>query len=276
MIDYLIIGHLTADLQDDGSQRTGGTALFAALTAHQLGARVAILTTAASDLDVSMIPADVELMLIPSPVTTTFRNTYEHNARTQYMYTRAATLPLEELGRAPRARVTHLGPVAYEIPAYDPSDVHGGFVGLTAQGMLRHVAPDKQVTTDARLLRRMSFDGIHAMVLSEEDVNGDGASVVAAAERLPIVALTRAERGATVWFEGQRREVPAFQANVVDPTGAGDVFATAFFLALAAGAAPVAAARQACAAASCAIEGPGVATLPTPDEVAARIARGPA
>ncbi len=45
--DYLVIGHHTADLQEDGTVRTGGTALFAALTAYHLGARVAILSSAA-------------------------------------------------------------------------------------------------------------------------------------------------------------------------------------------------------------------------------------
>jgi hypothetical protein len=274
MLDYLVIGHLTSDLQEDGSSRTGGTALFAALTAHQLGARVAILTSAAPDLDLSVIPPDVEVMVIPSPESTTFRNRYQHNARTQYMYTRARTLELADLRRAPRARVTHLGPVAYEIPSYDPSDVHGGFVGLTVQGMLRHVAPDKQVSTDATLLRWMSFDGIDAMALSEEDVNGDEDSVVVATTRVPVVALTRAERGATVWHQGQRHEVPAFPADVVDPTGAGDVFATAFFMALAGGDDPIESARRACAAASCVIEGPGVECLPDRDAVATRLARG--
>ncbi len=274
MLDYLVIGHLAADLQEDGSTRLGGTALYAALTAHQLGQRVAILSTAASDLDLSVIPPGIEVTVIPSPVSTTFRNTYHENARTQFMYQRANTLQVEDLRRAPPARVTHLGPVAFEIPDGSPPRAPGGFVGLTVQGMLRQVDEDKRVWTDATLLRRLPFTGVDAMALSEEDVNGDEESVIAATGRVPIVALTRAERGATLWCRGERIEVPAYHADVVDPTGAGDVFATAFFIALAAGEHPVAAARRACAAASCVIEGPGVETLPTPAAVAARMARG--
>ncbi len=274
MVDYLVIGHLTADLQEDGGTRTGGTALYAALTAYQLGARVAILTSAAPDIDRTMLPAAIAVTLLPAPVSTTFRNRYLNNTRTQFMYHRAPTLTSGDLALAPPARVLHLGPVADEVPHVVPAGVSDRFVGLTAQGLLRSVGPDKQVLTDPTLLRRLPFTGIDAMVLSEEDVNFDEDSVVAATMRVPIVALTRAERGATIWYRGEPFEVPAFQAHVVDPTGAGDVFATAFFMALAAGEGPVAAARRACAAASCVIEGVGVETLPTHDAVAARMARG--
>lgn len=274
MLDYLVIGHLTVDLLEDGSTRTGGTALYAALTAHKLGQRVAILSTAADDIDLSDIPADIDVTVLPSPVSTTFRNIYQLNDRTQFMYQRANPLQAEDLRSAPQARVTHLGPVAFEIPDDPPLGFPRGFVGLTVQGMLRQVGAGKQVTTDATLLRRLSFEGIDAMALSEEDVNGDEESVIAATSRVPIVALTRAERGATLWYRGERLEVPAYRADVVDPTGAGDVFATAFFIALAAGAPPFTAARRACATASCVIEGIGVETLPTPEAVAARMMRG--
>lgn len=272
--DYLVIGHLTADLQEDGTVRTGGTALFAALTAYQLGARVAILSAAASDLDLSMIPSEVDVTLLRSSVSTAFRNTYHDGARTQFMYHPAPAVTLDDLKNAPQAHVVHLGPVANEVPQEYPAELKRGFVGLTVQGMLRSVTADDQVQTDASLLRRLPFTGVDAMALSIEDVNGDEDAVIAATDRVPVVALTRAERGATIWYAGQRHEVPAFRANVVDPTGAGDVFATAFFMALEAGEEPLAAARRACAAASCVVEGHGVETLPTLADVEERMARG--
>ncbi len=81
------------------------------------------------------------------------------------------------------------------------------------------------------------------MALSIEDVNGDEDAVIAATDRVPVVALTRAERGATIWLTANVTRCPRSTANVVDPTGAGDVFATAFFMALEAGEASLAAAR---------------------------------
>ncbi len=69
------------------------------------------------------------------------------------------------------------------------------------------------------------------------------------------------------------RAAVAAPTAMAAPTGAGDVFATAFFIALEAGEEPVVAARRACAAASCVIEGMGVETLPTLGAVEARMAR---
>ncbi len=271
--DYLVIGHLTADLQEDGSTITGGTALFSALTAHRLGARVAILSAASPDLDLSMIPPQIDVTLLPSPVSTAFRNIYNNGARTQFMYHPAPAFTLDDLKHAPRARVVHLGPIANEVPLVYPPELKRGFVGLTVQGMLRSVTPTNQVQTDPSLLRRLPFTGIDAMALSIEDVNGDEDAVIAATDRVPIVALTRAEQGATIWFDGERYEIPAFPAKVVDPTGAGDVFATAFFMALEAGEPPLAAARRASATASRVVEGHGVTTLPTLADVEERLRR---
>src|SRR5699024_1212589 len=42
--DYLLIGHITADLLTDGSVQLGGTALYSGLAAAHMGANVAILT----------------------------------------------------------------------------------------------------------------------------------------------------------------------------------------------------------------------------------------
>lgn len=44
-----------------------------------------------------------------------------------------------------------------------------------------------------------------------------------------MVAVTRAAKGVSLYQQGQKRDHPAFYvAEIVDPTGAGDVFAAAF------------------------------------------------
>ena len=42
--------------------------------------------------------------------------------------------------------------------------------------------------------------------------------------------VTEARKGCTVWHGGRPVRYPPFEAQEVDPTGAGDVFAAAFFL----------------------------------------------
>ena len=50
-IDYLVIGHVTNDIQPDGTQILGGTVSFAANMARALGLRVGIVTCAGKDSD---------------------------------------------------------------------------------------------------------------------------------------------------------------------------------------------------------------------------------
>ncbi len=76
--DYLVIGHLTADLQEDGSTiELAAPPCSPHLPHYHLGARVAILSTASPDLDLSMIPPQIDVTLLPSPVSTAFRNIYQ-------------------------------------------------------------------------------------------------------------------------------------------------------------------------------------------------------
>lgn len=274
MIDYVVIGHICADLQPDGSTRLGGTALFAALTAHRLGLRTAILTACAPDFDLSAIPEAVQILRQPSPATTIFENRYHAGGRTQLLHARAATIdlryvPLEWLN----ASIVHIAPIIQEVPDTVAAIFPRALIGVTPQGWIRSVQPDKIVTTAPNDLLELPLTGVRIVILSEEDVQYDEPLVQRVARRIPIVVLTRAERGATVFVSGAPTDVAAFPAEAVDPTGAGDVFAAAFFMALQQGQLPSAAARWACAAAAYAIEGPGVSTLPTTGQVEERFKR---
>jgi sugar/nucleoside kinase (ribokinase family) len=144
-------------------------------------------------------------------------------------------------------------------------------IAATPQGWLRHVQPSKIVTTTPAQLLDLSLEGVGIIVLSEEDVQGDEQIVQKLSTRIPVVVLTRAERGATVLLEGTPTHVSAFPAAVVDPTGAGDVFAAGFLCALQRGDDPVTAARWACATAAWAIEAPGISGLPTTAMVRQRL-----
>ena len=75
--DILLIGHVTSDLvsaDPNSDSRLGGTVSFAAITALRLGRRPTVITRAAATTDLSELPADLDLHVLPSPVTTTFAN----------------------------------------------------------------------------------------------------------------------------------------------------------------------------------------------------------
>lgn len=105
------------------------------------------------------------------------------------------------------------------------------------------------------------------------------ASVEAALQQLcgptaRMGVVTRGERGAIALCDGRVLEVPALQIEVVDTTGAGDVFRAAFACALLAGRGPREVLEWACAAAGLACLGRGAqAALPDASDVEARLRR---
>lgn len=272
--DYVVIGHICADLQPDGATRLGGTALFAALTAYQLGLRVAVLTACAPPFDLSTIPHAIAIVRQPSPVTTIFENRYAGGQRTQFLHARAIPIDLAALPPAWRdASIVHLAPIMREVPI--DTDWRALFpdalIAATPQGWLREATPPGMVRAVPQRLVDVPLHGVDVVVLSEEDVAGDEALVWRLARHVPLVTLTRAERGATLIRQEWVEDIPAFPATVIDPTGAGDVFTAAFLHMLQRSGDARFAARWACAAAAFAIEAPGVSGLPDAAQVAARV-----
>jgi sugar/nucleoside kinase (ribokinase family) len=73
--------------------------------------------------------------------------------------------------------------------------------------------------------------------------------------------------GCTVFHRGEKRSLPARPARVIDPTGAGDVFAAAFFIRWAETGDPGQAAVFANVTASMALQRPGPGGAPSRIEV---------
>jgi ribokinase len=89
-----------------------------------------------------------------------------------------------------------------------------------------------------------------------------------------IVIATLGGRGLVMVSPDGVVALPAFKAKVVDTTGAGDCFVGALAARLLSGASIIDAARYANAAAACSVERLGATpSMPTPKEVAARLAR---
>lgn len=230
-IDYLIIGHVSQDVTPDGP-RVGGSVAYAGLTASALGMRVGVLTAAAADLDLTPV-AGLTVERIPSLQSTAFDNRYTQAGRTQRLLARAD--PLRESQLPPRWRKTpivHLGPIADEVDLAFVDAFPGSLIGLTPQGWLRRwdeVGTVRLVTWEALkpILPRAA-----AVVVSVEDLKGDPGAAKAMAASCRLLAVTDGAVGATLYWDGKVREIAAHPATQLDPTGAGDVFAAAFFVLL--------------------------------------------
>ncbi|HZP27294.1 MAG TPA: PfkB family carbohydrate kinase [Dehalococcoidia bacterium] len=269
---FLVVGHVLEDVLPDGSRRLGGAATYASLQALRLGLRVALLTTAPADFDLSPL-AGVELHRIDSPVASSMRNVYEGGQRRQYLLQRGPVIRPEdvpaELAAAP---VVLLGPIAGDVDPAVAERFPGSPVGLGVQGWLREAGPDGLIGPSP--WRDVSLPpNATAIFVSDEDlpVTERRAALDDWAARVPVVACTRSQFGAEVCWRGERRSIPAFPARTVDPTGAGDVFAAAFLVRFRETEDAWLAARFAAAAASLAVEGEGYSAIPTRAQVEERL-----
>ncbi|HPS32242.1 MAG TPA: PfkB family carbohydrate kinase [Anaerolineaceae bacterium] len=228
-IDYLVIGHITQDLLDDGTYRPGGTVSYSGLTAKALGRRVGILTSCAADTDLDAY-AGIQVRTLPAAQSTVFRNIPTDSGRLQYMYHSARRLDAssvpEEWKNSP---IVHLGPVAAEI---DP-DIYTAFprslLCLTPQGWLRSFAQDGRVFPVDWTYSPKLLQAAHAVVLSLEDLRNDEKKVEKWASMCHLLAVTESDQGARVYWNGDVRRFPAPKVALAEDTGAGDIFAACFF-----------------------------------------------
>jgi sugar/nucleoside kinase (ribokinase family) len=272
--EFIIIGHITQDLLPDGGLSLGGTVSYAATTAQRMGYRVGVVTSTGPNLDVKQVLPFAQHSCHTASETTVFENIYMDGERTQILHKRAGILHCEHVPEPWRnAPVAHLGPLDQEIDegvffCFDDEVL----IGVTPQGFLRRWDDQGLISfvdwdPPESVLRR-----INVLVLSEQDVPDPDGLVRDWGQFIDVIVVTRAEKGATVYHEGEPCDYPARPAEQVDPTGAGDVFAAAFMIRLIETRDPCQAAQFANVVASFSIEGPGVRGIPMRDQVESYLA----
>jgi 1D-myo-inositol 3-kinase len=267
---YVIVGHVTLDVVSGGVV-PGGTATYAGKMARNLGERVGLVTSSAGDFDYAAALPGVEVARVPSTSTSTFENIYVGSHRDQYI--RAVAEPLDASAVPQRwrsARIVHLAPLTNEVRPGVEDAFPGALRAATPQGWLRRWGADGLVHAEGwdRIVARLSR--LDAVVLSEEDVQRDEATIDMLRRNIPLLVVTRGARGADLFRNGHGQLIPPFEVDEVEPTGAGDAFAAAFFIEMARSGDP----EKACVLASCAgsfvVQAPGADGVPTAEQVAER------
>ena len=266
-IDYLVIGHFSKDLTAEGTH-LGGTAAYSALTARALGLRVGIVSSFnANDLDLNAL-GDIPLINIPSEETTTFENVLNGNKREQILHQQAAQIDFEQIPKVwRRSTIIHLAPVVQEMASQLPEGFSSAFLGLTPQGWLRDWGAEGKITQKKWSLAEPSLNQASAAVLSAEDVDNDEELIEEFSLASRVLAITEGNEGARLYWNNDTRRFPASQKKVVDTTGAGDIFAAAFFIRLHSTRDPWEAARFATCLASQSVTRCGLESIPTEDEI---------
>jgi sugar/nucleoside kinase (ribokinase family) len=268
--DYTTVGHVTVDVMADGSRRPGGGAFYSALQAARLGRRARIFTRGVpQEIEALLAPyaAELDVHVEPAPHTTTLQTSIAGATRVQRMLAWAGEIGGSRQLDALDTAILHVAPVARETGLCAPG--RAGFVGLTPQGLVRTWsalgAPVRAQELEVELLPRRcdaivissaERDSCAALLAAHEDAG-------AGTRRQPVLAVTNAAGPTELHLpDGRTARVAVTPiADARDDMGAGDVFAAAFFVALAEGAAAERAAGFANAAAAVRIAGVGAQAI---------------
>jgi len=278
MVEVVLFGHITIDTIVKGNRRwssIGGTVVYGSFAALRYGATPIIVSKVGEDfLDEYLIflsRSNVDITNVkvrPGTKTTRFKLTYRDSERELVVSSVADRITrwdadLVELD----GRVAIVGPVAGEVELDALESIHSraALTALDVQGYLRRVAPKKPVRltrSEAALRALRHADIVHADEDEAEVLTGAGPDESArwmVAQGVKVALVTMGSHGSYVAYGNKLAYVPAYKdVQVVDETGAGDVFLTVFTLEYHAGSPVERAAAMASAAVSYLVERPGL------------------
>jgi len=272
VLDLVAVGHVTLD-RLAGEIRPGGAAYYAAVAAHRLGLRVGLLTSHGPDFPEDALPAGLSVVNVNAERTTIFEHARSPAGRMLRVISRATDLEADDLPAAWRAApLALLCPVAGEVDPLLASCFPDTSLGVLPQGWMRARGAGGAITPRRWEDADLVLPHIQLLVVSEEDVAPFRGEALEWVQRIPVAAVTRGARGATLFVNGEAYGVEPDIAVARDATGAGDVFGAVLLIEYHRVADPWEAAAAAACAAGAAVEGPGAAAIPGRVGLEARLA----
>jgi sugar/nucleoside kinase (ribokinase family) len=265
-VDYLMVGHITRDMTPDGP-RLGGTVTYSSLMARALGLRVGIVTSWGNELPLDSL-ATIPIINLPSEHSTTFENISTPEGRIQTIYQVANTIDLNLIPELwLNSEIVHLGPVAQEVEPTLVRNFSNSLIGLTPQGWLRTWDEEGRVVPTEWPEATYVLRNAGAAVISIEDVEYDEARIEEMAGACRVLAVTEQSDGVRLFWNGDVRRFRPPAVTKIDSTGAGDIFAAAFFFRLYTTRDPWESARFATNLAAYSVTRSGLDGLPTQEEI---------
>ena len=273
--------HDTLSIHKKTVQALGGTVWYAALFLAGLGRRVAVVGIGDSKIKRRLARSGVDVRHFsdagPVPV---FENTYSAGIRKQSAWP-GGDIQLADVPQAAfDAKGLLVGPVLQEVDPAIMRTPRSGCLMLDAQGFLRQLSTAGDVilrmTPEAETALRhcdiLKVDAREAAVITSI---GDVETAGRVLHRMgpKMVIITRGAEGA-LFYDGARfTQITAPEVDVVDPTGAGDVFSAAFLVRYIASGNLIAAGRFAVTAAALSTRGFGASALPSEAEISSLMQR---
>ena len=228
-IDFLAIGHVCHDWTPSGNV-LGGTTSYASFFAKKMNLRTAILTSFGSDFEFQNRFQNISLHSIPADTTTFYKNVYDGAHRQQFLLEKSNNIFTNHIPENfQQPKMVLLGPIANEIDLGVLDVFENSMVAVCPQGWMRRWNSEGKVFHQT-MENWSVFQKADMVILSEEDLNFQLDLIPKLAKLFNILVVTKGENGADVFSHNNKHTFPSFSTKMIDPTGAGDIFATAFLI----------------------------------------------
>ena len=238
--------------------------------------KAAVIASAAADYPVEEILPGIDVHIVESDFTTFFQNVYgQDSMRSQVLGARSSSITRSDIPEAwLETPIVFFGPLVREIPPNAQSWFPHASVGAAVQGWLR-IWDDYGRVSEASGPPAYIGSGYRLLAGSISEFHERDAQEMARwGNSTEVLGVTDGAHGSRIYVDGVSSVIPVSDANELDPTGAGDIWAASCLIRLVETGDPVEAARFANAAASISVEQEGLAGAPLRSEVEARLARG--
>jgi len=235
---FLVIGNITKDtIRTKGEETTafGGTASYSSITAKKLGCDTYVLSRGNDELKdwiKNLESQDIKVELELSENISNFVNDYTERERKQYWTSDAGKIDFKDLGKMD---IIHIGPIFGEVTldCVKKAKKNAKLISLDVQGFLRSSDGEK-VTMKfwderAEFLKYVDLVKINQLesYFVSKKTNYEEICKELVEFGPKVVIITLRDEGSIV-FSDKFQKIPVYQTNLVDKTGAGDVYATAF------------------------------------------------
>jgi cytidine kinase len=248
--DIAVVGHFSIDhlrLPGKTNFRTllGGAVAYVSLAARRLDASVSIVSKVGADFPESYLRrlreegVDLSTVKASGQCTTSFELTYnaDFSSRTLRLRNKGSRITLDDIPDSLQAKAIHIAPIAGEIQYEAIAQLrnHSQCLSIDPQGLTRRFDENGNVTCCAQLDKRiLSLVDVYKSSLEEILVSTRQSDLEKAIHVMhtlgpATVIVTMGERGSVLSAQNIMHKVPTCKPKrIVDPTGAGDVFISAF------------------------------------------------
>jgi len=272
--DFLALGHLSFDVNvvDNGppsSHIPGGAAAYAALTAQKHDLATGVISSVGGDYPVDLILKGIDVQVVESEHTASFANYYDNGDRTQVLIASGnrisqAAVPSDWT----KPDVLFVGPLLHELPTDCVNWFEPKLSCLVPSGWLRRWGHDGAISHADML---PPFRGKKWDVIAVSELEIESLPEQQLFDLGEVICVTRGGRGARIWSDGHWTEIPAAISSPTDFTGAGDIFATTFAIALSEGKEIEEAGAYAAVGSAISIEATGLSGCPSREQIEARL-----